>query len=56
MREKEFVEVPEQPNVEKFVFADKPGTIFINLSCTCKGKGVVRIVPTAPTDGTKKLA
>lgn len=43
MRKKEYVELPELPTVEMIVLLDRPGIIFINLSCI--GTGEIRIVP-----------
>lgn len=42
MRKKVYVDVPEQPDVEMFVFIDRPKTIYINNNC--KRKGVTKIV------------
>lgn len=43
MRKKEYVELPELPTVEKIVLLDRPGIIYINLSC--KSAGEIQIVP-----------
>lgn len=41
---KVYIEVPELPTVAKFALLDRPGSIYINLSCTVT-KGIVMIVP-----------
>ena len=46
MRKKVYVEVPERPDVEAFVFIDRPGIIYMNRSC--KKEGVVKIIPERP--------
>ena len=46
MRKKVYVEVPERPDVEAFVFIDRPGIIYMNRSC--KKEGVGKIIPERP--------
>ena len=41
--QKEFVEVPERPDVRAFLYADRPGTIYINLSAD--KNGITKIIP-----------
>ncbi len=39
---KVYIEVPELPTVAKYVLLDRPGTIYINLSC--KIQGIIMII------------
>lgn len=48
MRKKVYVEVPERPDVEAFVFIDRPGIIYMNRSC--EKEGVVKIIPRTTPD------
>ena len=45
MRKKEYVEVPERPDVKAFVFLDRPAITYINLSSV---QGIVKLIPKRP--------
>jgi hypothetical protein len=43
------VDVPDKPDVAKFVLLDRPGITYVNTACQCH-KGVVRIIRTMPRE------
>ena len=43
-----YIEVPELPTVSKYVLLDRPGIIYINLSC--KSKGIILIIASESND------
>lgn len=46
MRKKEYVDIPERTDIKAFLYIDRPGTIYINLSGA--PKGIVKLIPKRP--------
>lgn len=46
MRKKEYVDIPERTDIKAFLYIDRPGTIYINLSSA--PKGIVKLIPKRP--------
>lgn len=43
---KEYVDIPERTDIKAFLYIDRPGTIYINLSGA--PKGIVKLIPKRP--------
>lgn len=54
MRKTVTVDIPDEPDVEKFVLLDRPEITYVNTACHSR-KGVVRIIPKTPK-GTKQAS
>lgn len=42
------VKVPIRPDIEKFICPDRPGIVYINMSCTQPGITMILKIPKLP--------
>lgn len=53
MRREVPVKVPIRPDIEKFICPDRPGIIYINMSCTQPGITMILKIPKLPKKSPK---
>lgn len=44
------VQVPIRPDIEKFICPDRPGIIYVNISCTKPGVTMILKIPKLPKE------
>lgn len=53
MRQEVPVKVPIRPDIEKFICPDRPGVVYINISCTQPGITMILKIPKLPKNPQK---